>query len=210
VWLYHELRFLYGDVIPPLEVTTFSDVSSFRAHKPQWLLDLNPNGKVPTFVHGDVVLFESGAICSYLLEAFDRDRLLLPSVQINAQAFASYHLFLCWCASTLDNLTATSSPISIVLSSQEAAAARPMDQLQANKKYFDEVAAPFISTQIQKSGGPFLCGAEFSAVDVIVGYSVLIAGEKMQPSWLDEAKHPRLCEYYSAFRGRPALARALE
>ena len=55
-----------------------------------------------------------------------------------------------------------------------------------------------------------MCGVEFSAVDVIVGYSVLIAGEKMQPSWLDEAKHPRLCEYYRAFRGRPALARALE
>ncbi|WP_421983726.1 glutathione S-transferase family protein [Roseibium sp.] len=42
-------------------------------------LSLNPFGKIPTFRHGDFVLFETDAILRYLDEAFDGPR-LQPSV----------------------------------------------------------------------------------------------------------------------------------
>lgn len=42
-------------------------------------LSLNPFGKIPTFRHGDFVLFETGAILRYLDEAFDGPRLQPPA-----------------------------------------------------------------------------------------------------------------------------------
>jgi hypothetical protein len=80
VWMYHELKQLYkqDSALPAMEVTTFRDIPSFRINKPQWLLDMNPNGKVPTMADDSVVMFEGGAICSYLLDRFDTGRKLLP------------------------------------------------------------------------------------------------------------------------------------
>lgn len=39
--------------------------------KTEEYLALNPKHKIPTFEHGDFVLTESGAICSYIAERFD-------------------------------------------------------------------------------------------------------------------------------------------
>ena len=204
VWMYHELKQIYGDRIPEMEVSTFKDIPSFRTSKPQWLLDMNPNGKVPTMVHGSVNMFEGGAICSYLLDQYDVDRILLPR---DPEAIALYYLMVSWCASTLDNLTATSSPINIVLDKSNPT--RPMDNLEVNQKYFNEISAPYLTKQLIKSGGPFLCGQKFTAADVIIGYSLLGAKEKMVPSWLDEHLHPELCAYFRAFRHRAGLEKAI-
>jgi glutathione S-transferase len=201
--MYHELNELYGGSLPPLEITTFSDIPSFRTNKPQWLIDLNPNGKVPTMTHDSVVMFEGGAICSYFLDCFDVDKKLLPR---DSACVAMYYQMAFWCASTVDNLTATSSPIGIVLDKD---AAKPMDSVAVNQKYFDEVFVPFFNKQLAVSGGPFFCGEYFTAVDVIVGYTLLIAKEKMAPAWLDGDKYPAMDAYLALLRNRPALLKAL-
>src|SRR5580658_8843327 len=41
-------------------------------------LTVNPMGKVPALVHGDVVVTEAGAICAYLADAFPKARLAPP------------------------------------------------------------------------------------------------------------------------------------
>eukprot|EP01031_Cornospumella_fuschlensis_P038887 gene38887-47302_t len=190
--------------MPDMEITTFTDIPSFRLNKPQWLLDMNPNGKVPTMAHGDIVMFEGGAICSYLLDLYDTERQLLPR---DPKSMSTYYLMVSWCASTLDNLTATSSPINIVL--DRANAPRPMDDLAVNQKYFDEVFAPYFIKQLKDSGGPYLCGARFTAADVIIGFTVLMAREKMVPTWVSEAKYPEICRYVDLLRTRPALLKAI-
>ena len=205
VWMYFELKEIYGDKLPPLEITTFTDIAAFRSSKPQWLLDLNPNGKVPTMSHGSIVMFEGGAICSYLLDQFDINRLLLPRDPL---AVSLYYMFVSWCASTIDNLTATSSPINIVLTPQQQQQ-RPMDDVDTNLKYFEEIVAPYLNKQLHQSGGPYLCGERFTAVDVIVGYCVMQAAEKMQPAWIVEDKHPELFHYLKTLQLRPAMQSAI-
>lgn len=208
VWMYHELKTLYASSteqdLPELEVTTFTDIPSFRLNKPQWLLDLNPNGKVPTMTDGTVTMFEGGAICSYFLDRYDVHRKLLPK---DPRAVAAYYVMVSWCASTLDNLIATSSPIGIVL--DRANAPRPMDDVEVNKKYFDEVFVPYFAKQMESSGGPYLCGAQFTAADVVIGFFLLQAREKMQPSWVTDQDQPHMAAYVELLKARPALQRAI-
>lgn len=156
--MYHELQALYGRNMPEIEIVTFSDIPSFRRTKPQWLLDMNPNGKVPAMTHGDVVMFEGGAICSYLLDMFDTERKLLPK---NPECVATYYLMTAWCASTLDNLTATSSPVNIVMDRTNTT--RPMDDVVINRKYFEEIFCPYFLRQLSERDGPYLCGDQFTA-----------------------------------------------
>ncbi|MBM3367634.1 MAG: glutathione S-transferase family protein [Betaproteobacteria bacterium] len=40
------------------------------AHKAPAYLKLNPNGQIPVFVEGDLVLYETAAICVYLLDQY--------------------------------------------------------------------------------------------------------------------------------------------
>ena len=76
--LYHELKAIYGDAMPELELITHP-MDEFRKEKPADLLALNPNGKVPAMKHGDIEMFEGCAICLYLLDTFDVDHKLAPN-----------------------------------------------------------------------------------------------------------------------------------
>ena len=206
VWLYYELLEIYGDAaLPQLELSSFDDVSDFRKNKPEWLLEMNPNGKVPSMAHDKVVMFEGGAICSYLLELFDVDRQLLPR---DPEAMSLYYQLVSWCASTLDNLVATSSPINIILDKENPS--RPMDDIATNIKYFDEIEAPYFTKVLRSTGGPYMCGERFTAADVIIGYHLLLgARDKMQPSWILRESHPELYDYVERLRNRPALQKAM-
>ena len=52
------------------------DIAKGAGRDPDYL-SLNPSGKVPTLVDGDLVLSESGAICNYIAAAFP-DAMLAP------------------------------------------------------------------------------------------------------------------------------------
>ncbi len=43
------------------------DPDTFRTSKTEEFLRMNPNGKVPVLVDGDLVMWEGCAICNYLL-----------------------------------------------------------------------------------------------------------------------------------------------
>lgn len=52
-----------------------------KEHKSEWFLKINPNGKVPALVDGDVTLFESMAINYYLCEKYRPELLGLTVVE---------------------------------------------------------------------------------------------------------------------------------
>jgi hypothetical protein len=58
------------------------------------------------------------------------------------------------------------------------------------------------------SGGPFLLGAQLSAIDTVMMHSLRALDDKMAAdgggSWLDSSRHPRLCAYAALVKQREA------
>jgi len=175
LWLYHELQECNSGSLPPLQVTVFDE--SFRTHKPAWYLALNPNGKVPTLVHGDRVIWDSVAICVYLLGRFDRVGRL---AQLEDASFAAQFWQLAfYCSNTVDNLTATSSPLQMVLSDP-----KPGDHHEAiklNHVAWVHQCGPVLVQALGESS--YMAGPRFTALDVIVGMCMHWIHEKR--GWRD-------------------------
>src|SRR2546430_17589419 len=69
-----------------LEWTTrFVDLTKLEQKRPEYL-KLNPNGVVPTLVHGDRVVYESNVITEYLDDVFPSPRLYPTEAWERAQA----------------------------------------------------------------------------------------------------------------------------
>ena len=63
--------------------------------KPQWFLDMNPIGKVPTIQIGHDIYYESLPVCDYLDEAYPGRKLLptKPEDKVKDQmALTHYHI----------------------------------------------------------------------------------------------------------------------
>ncbi|HSV08962.1 MAG TPA: glutathione S-transferase N-terminal domain-containing protein, partial [Candidatus Binatus sp.] len=65
--------------------TRIVDLTRMEQKRPEYLA-LNPNGLVPTLVHGDRVLFESNVITEYLDDVFPTPRLYPEDPWERAQA----------------------------------------------------------------------------------------------------------------------------
>ena len=70
-------------------------------HKPDWFLELNPMGKVPVLVDGDITLIESAAICMYLADKYP-DKGLAPA--INTPERAAYYQWIAYAINEIDPL----------------------------------------------------------------------------------------------------------
>lgn len=200
LWMYYELRaVLPKGTLPDLRVKTFKSWDSFRSNKPKWYLKLNPNGKVPTLVHGDVVVWESVACCLYLLETFDKER-RLRAPEGDSSAAAKFFTLCMYSSGTIDNLTATSSPIQRVMGTT-----RPnRDKYATNRRAWNIVAGPIMVRALGR--GPYLFGNNFSALDVIVGLNLMYVDSKK--GWLDTEAFPELAAYWRRLRARPAFRMA--
>lgn len=69
-------RWMMEEIGEPYEVVNLDYGTTMKA--PDYLA-VNPMGKVPALTHGDVVVTEGAAICTYLADAFP-DRQLAPSL----------------------------------------------------------------------------------------------------------------------------------
>jgi glutathione S-transferase len=217
---------------PPLAIVRFKDVDAFRNTDYDWYLAINPNGKVPTLVDsaaGDqppIVMWDSCAICSYLLEQYDRTFCLQRE---DAAGRALYHQLSYYLSGTIDNLAATSSPVQRAVhiaadaataeadagAKQQAAdnaAAAAAHAAQLNRIAWNQVCAPVFERQLALvGGGPFLCGAQHCAIDVLFTYSLRPLDDKMVAltgeSWISPELHPLVAAY--AARNKQRVARRL-
>jgi glutathione S-transferase len=150
-------------------------------------LAVNPMGKVPALRHRDVVITESGAICTYLADAFPAAGLSIP---IGHPLRGPYLKWLFFAPGVLE---------AAVL---DRAFPRAGEPPRAALSYGDFDTAMDVVAQAV-AAGPFLMGETFTAADVMVGATLRWGTMfKMIP------ERPEFATYIARVGGRPAALRA--
>lgn len=136
------------------------------AHRSEAYRKLNPNGLIPTLVDGDLVLYETAAICLHLCDTHPQAG-LAPA--LGTVERAHFYKWLIWLTNTLQSTLiiyfytdrwmnpGNSVGVAELKSHAETKVGLMLDQLDA------ELA------RLEKTHGqPWLLGAKFSAVDIYV------------------------------------------
>jgi len=184
IWLCHELDL-------PHEVKTIDFAGGYRA-TPEWRR-LNPVGKVPVMSDGEFTMFESGAMVQYLLDRYGNGRLQPPP------GTERHGLYLQWSWFA------------------EATYARPVGEIVNHARAFGKDGQ--IPAVVEEMKGrarlcsiavdqalkdrSYLLGEEFTAADIMMGYSVMIAQRYASIEGL-----PDLNAYWERLSSRPAYLRA--
>jgi glutathione S-transferase len=182
IWLCYELGL-------PVEIVTIDFSPAYR-NSAEWRA-ISPGGKVPALRDGDLTMFESGAMVDYVLERYGNGRLRpLPGT-----AQSALHHQWCWFA--------------------EATLIRPIgiNRFVRHKGDGSDVAAEADQktrasigvVEGAMAGRDYLLGAEFGAVDIMMGYSLeLLATLKVL-----DARYPNSHAYLNRLRARDAFQRTM-
>jgi glutathione S-transferase len=154
---------------------------------------MNPVGKVPVLIDGELKIFESGAMVQYLLDRYGEGRLQPQS------GTADHALFLQWCWFA------------------EATFARPLGEIVNHRRAFPESQSSEVIAEMQErawlcvqaldealADRPYLLGTEFSAADIMMGYTLLI-----QSSLAPGELPANAAAYWQRLSARPAMQAAI-
>ena len=143
---------------------------------------INPMGKVPALVDGDVVVTESAAICAYLADRFP-ERGLAP--QPGARERGAYYRYLFVPGTTLEPAFALASI--------------ELEHPAPQSVGWGDVTRALATIEAMTPAEGWALGDRFTAADVVFGGTldslVLLAG--LEPS-------PRVAAYVERVRARPA------
>jgi len=154
--------------------------------KPDYLA-INPMGKVPALRHGDAVITEGAAICSYLADEFPDKKLNVP---VGTPARGVYLKWLFFGPSVIEPaMTDRAFPRK---ESPRAASVGWRD--------FDTVLQ-IVSNALAK--GPYLMGEQFTAADIVIGSGLRYG---MMFKLIPECQEFQ--EYVGRITARPAAQRA--
>jgi glutathione S-transferase len=131
------------------------------AHKSPQYLALNPNGLIPVLQDGDLVLYETAAILMHLADTHPAANMAPP---LGTAERAQYYKWMVWLTNTMQaRLIHYFYPERLLEAGNVAGAAQVKGRSQA---LVGECLAQ-LGTQLQASGGPWLLGARYSAVDAM-------------------------------------------
>lgn len=152
-------------------------------------LAINPMGKLPTLKHGDVVITEAAAICTYLADEFPRAKLNVPVGDPRRGPYLKWLFF---------------GPSCIEPAVTDRAFPRKEEARPGMLGYGDfDTTMNVVAAAVAE--GPHILGEQFTAADVIIG-SHLRWG--MMFKLLPE--RPEFTAYVGRLTARPASKRAGE
>jgi glutathione S-transferase len=156
-------------------------------HQPGHLA-VNPMGKVPALRHGDAVVTEAAAICTYLADEFPQARLNVPVGDPRRGPYLKWLFF---------------GPSCIEPAMTDRAFPRQEQPRRGMLGYGDfDTVMEVVAKAVEP--GPYLLGEQFTAADVIVGSTLrwgLMFG--LLPT------RPEFIAYVGRLEQRPALQRAV-
>jgi glutathione S-transferase len=187
-------HFLLNEIGAPFELALVDRAAN--AQQSAAYLRLNPNGRIPTIVDGDVIVYETAATILHLVDRFP-DARLAPAVGTKERS-----LFYRWIA----HLSSTVQP-----------EMRPYfypEQHVENPAYADDVRCTaerrlgemFARIDAQLGAGPYALGETYSAVDP---YLLMLA--RWGRNWTKPARElPNLAKLLARVLSRPAIQRTFE
>jgi glutathione S-transferase len=185
-------RWLLEELGVPYEVKPIS-LADGDQKKPDYL-KLNPNGAVPTLVDGDLVLWESAAICQYLADKFPEKRLAPP---VGTPERGKYYQWMHYAMCGIEPPAVT-----IFLHSMRLPEAERIPKLVDDAR--QQLAAAITVVDDALAGREWILGSQFTAADVMVGST--LAWCQMMGSMGD--KSPNATAYLGRCTARPAFQRA--
>jgi glutathione S-transferase len=154
--------------------------------QPEYLA-VNPMGKVPALRHGDTVITEVAAICTYLADEFPGKKLNVPVGTPRRGVYLKWLFF---------------GPGCLEAAVIDRAAPRKEEPRRAMLGYGDfDTTMNVIAQAVAK--GPFLMGEQFTAADVVIG-----SGLRWGMSFKLLPQRPEFVAYGDRLAARPALQRA--
>ena len=169
------------------------DLFAGGGRKPDYLA-LNPGGKVPTLVDGDLTLTESAAICTYIGDSFPASGLTSP---VGSPERAQYNQWCCFVMSELEQPLWTIAKHRFALPEK-----RRVPAIIETAQWEWGLAAKVLATGLGER--EFLVGGQFTAVDILAAQTLAWARAFKMP-----LGHALLDAYADRSLARPALARAL-
>lgn len=185
LWLLEELGLDYE-----LEVLPF-DPKALRSAD---YLELSPFGKVPVLIDDSQTMFESVAIIQYLLEHYGEGR-LRPSH--DSKHFGAFLSWLHFGESTLMHPVSQMALHLFLLPEAE----RSPERYEEGKRAFQHYAR---SLNARLENHDYLVGDEFTAADIVVGYTLHAAAQC--GAMPDDV--PALQRYLERLAARPAFQKA--
>lgn len=179
------VRWMLEEVGQPYETVVLEYGTTMKA--PEYL-KINPMGKVPAIRHGDAIVTEGGAICTYLADAFPQANLAPPP---GDKRRAPYLRWMFYGAGPVEAM-ASNTALGVVVPDEK----RGMVGYGSREQVLD--ALEYAVTQHE-----FLAGDQFTAADVYTGSQI---GWGLQFGTLD--KRPAFEAYVGRIFARPAAARA--
>lgn len=150
-------------------------------------LAVNPMGKVPALKHGDAVITEAAAICTYLADEFPEAKLNVPIGDPRRGAYLKWLFF---------------GPSCVEPAVTDRAFPRQEEPRRGMLGYGDfDTVMDVLAKGVEP--GPYLMGDQFTAADVIIGSNLRWG---MMFNLLP--KQPEFVAYVARLEQRPALQRA--
>jgi glutathione S-transferase len=156
--------------------------------KPDFLA-INPMGKVPALKHGDVVITESAAICTYLADEFPRAKLNVPVGDPRRGVYLKWLFF---------------GPSCVEPAMIDHMFPRKDNPPRAALGYGDyDTVIEVLAEAVRR--GPFLMGEQFTAADVVIG-----SGLRFGMMFKGLPERPEFVAYAGRVSERPAAKRATQ
>ena len=169
-----------------------------QAHKSAEYLKLNPNGLIPVLVDGDLVLYETAAICLHLLDTHPQAA-LAPATGTTARAH-----FYKWQVWMTNSLQATL--ILYFYPERWADSADGAAQVRAHAESRVGALLDQMEAELARHRGPYLLGEAFSAVDL---YALMLC--RWTRGFARPARSlPHTGPYLQRLLARPAVQRVFE